>query len=215
MDNSAGFTLWLTGMSGAGKTTIASYLVGRLRTFGRRVEMLDGEEIKDVFSKGLGFSKEDRNTTVRRIAYVAKLLSRNGVVAIAAALSPYRDARDQSRREIGRFVEVFVDCPVEKLIERDQKGLYKKALAGELPNFTGITDPYEPPPQPEVAVRTDLESVEQGAQRILQACVNLGYLAPAEVKAMTGKAVRREAIKKGRQLARHGLSRRAAGARAR
>ncbi len=200
MDNT-GFTIWMTGMSGSGKSTLANYLAARLRGFGRKVELLDGDEIREVLSKGLGFSKEDRNTNIRRIAYVAKLLSRNGVVAITAAISPYREAREAARRDIGRFVEVFVDCPVEKLIERDTKGLYKKALAGELPNFTGITDPYEPPTAPEVVARTDQETVEESAQNILQACVNLGYLTPAEVKAMTGKKVRREATKKGRKRA--------------
>jgi adenylylsulfate kinase len=200
MDNS-GFTIWMTGMSGAGKSTLANYLAARLRSFGRKVELLDGDEIREVLSKGLGYSKEDRNTNIRRIAYVAKLLSRNGVVAITAAISPYREAREQARRDIGRFVEIFVDCPVEKLIERDTKGLYKKALAGELPNFTGITDPYEPPAAPEIVARTDQESVDDSAQKILQVCVNLGYLSVAEVKAMTGKKVKREPAKKGRRRA--------------
>src|SRR5689334_13746196 len=138
-----GFTLWFTGMSGAGKSTLANLVADELRGRGHRVEVLDGDEVRTNLSKGLGFSKEDRDTNIRRIGYVARLLARNGVVAISAAISPYRDVRDEIRKQHERFYEVYVKCPLEKLVERDVKGLYKKALAGELPHFTGVSDPYE------------------------------------------------------------------------
>ncbi|HUB09103.1 MAG TPA: adenylyl-sulfate kinase [Myxococcales bacterium] len=191
----AGFTLWFTGMHGAGKSTLAGWLGQRLARVGRRVEVLDGAELeKAKLSSALEGTKDSRNDEVRRLGYVTRLLTRNGVIAIAAQVSPYREPRDTLRREIGRFVEVFVDCPVETLIERDQKGLYKKALAGELPNFTGITEPYEPPANPEITVETQQESVEQSAQKILQALLDLGYLSPAEVTAIVGQRARRRPV---------------------
>ncbi len=140
-----GFTLWFTGMSGAGKSTISRTLELRLRERGAKVEVLDGDVVRTHLSKGLGFSKEDRDENIRRIGFVCELLSRNGVIAIAAAISPYRAVREEVRARIPNFVEVFVECPIEVLAERDVKGLYKSALAGEIPHFTGITDPYEPP----------------------------------------------------------------------
>src|SRR5688572_14477152 len=144
-----GFTLWLTGLSGAGKTTLAALLATELGARGVNVEVLDGDEVRTNLSKGLGFSKEDRDTNIRRIGYVCRLLSRNGVAAISAAISPYRDVRDEVRRSIqndgAEFVEVFVTCPLFVLAERDVKGLYKKALAGEIASFTGVSDPYEEP----------------------------------------------------------------------
>ncbi len=162
-----GFTLWYTGLSGAGKTTLAERIVAILRNRGMKVELLDGDLVRLNLSKGLGFSKEDRDTNIRRIGFVCKLLSRNGVVAVASAISPYRDVRDSVRQDIGRFVEVFVKCPLEVLIERDVKGLYKKALAGEIANFTGVSDPYEEPLNPEIVVDSSLETVEQSVARIL------------------------------------------------
>ncbi len=153
-------------MSGAGKRTISEILVRRLGEAGARVELLDGDVVRTHLSKGLGFSKEDRDTNVRRIGFVCELLSRNGVIAIAAAISPYRDIRDEVRRQIPNFVEVHVQCPIEILAERDVKGLYKKALAGEIPHFTGVTDPYEEPMNPEVVVDSSVETPAASADRI-------------------------------------------------
>lgn len=162
-----GFTLWFTGLSGAGKTTLARLVETELSTRGHRVEVLDGDIIRTNLSKGLGFSKEDRDTNIRRIGFVCNLLTRNDVVAIAAAISPYREVRDELRRDIGAFVEVYVSCPIDVLAERDVKGLYKKALAGEIKNFTGVDDPYESPLAAEVIVETDTESPEESAARII------------------------------------------------
>ena len=171
-----GFTIWLTGMSGAGKSTISTILEERLRKAGARVELLDGDVVRTNLSKGLGFSKEDRDTNVRRIGFVCELLSRNGVVAIAAAISPYRRVREEVRARIRNFIEVHVDCPLEVLSARDVKGLYRKALAGEIPQFTGISDPYEPPLAPEVAVDTSREAPEESAARILATLERLGLV---------------------------------------
>ncbi len=178
----AGFTLWFTGLSGAGKSTLSRLVASRLRQAGRRVEILDGDEVRQNLSQGLGFSRADRETNLRRIGYVAKLLSRNGVVAIAAAISPYRDVREAVRAEIGRgFVEVYAKCPLAVCAARDVKGLYKKAMAGEVPAFTGVSDPYEEPLDPEITVETDRETVEEGAGLILRRLLELGYLRPEEV----------------------------------
>ena len=171
-----GFTLWFTGLSGAGKTTISQLVERALRERGLRVEVLDGDVVRTNLSKGLGFSKEDRDENIRRIGFVCQLLSRNGVAAIAAAISPYREVRDEVRARIGRFVEVYVECPLDTLVERDVKGLYKKALAGEIQNFTGVNDPYEPPLNPEVVARTDRESPEESAARVLGALEERGYI---------------------------------------
>ncbi|HEY6186251.1 MAG TPA: adenylyl-sulfate kinase [Pyrinomonadaceae bacterium] len=172
MTDNKGFTLWLTGLSGAGKTTLAERLVPELRARGVRLEVLDGDEVRTNLSKGLGFSKEDRDTNIRRIGYVSRLLARNGVGVVTAAISPYREVRDEVRRSIesdgAEFVEVFVKCPIEVLAERDVKGLYKKALAGEIKEFTGVSDPYEEPLKPEITVKTDFESVETSAGRIIR-----------------------------------------------
>jgi adenylyl-sulfate kinase len=161
-----GFTLWFTGLSGAGKTTLARLIERRLRDCGARVELLDGDLVRTRLSKGLGFSKEDRDENIRRIGFVCELLSRNGVIAIAAAISPYRSVRDEIRSRIPRFIEVHVNCPLEVLVQRDVKGLYKKALAGEISFFTGISDPYEPPLQPEMKIDSSLETAEESAARI-------------------------------------------------
>jgi adenylyl-sulfate kinase len=171
-----GFTIWFTGLSGAGKSTISAIIERQLRTAGRKVEVLDGDVVRTHLSKGLGFSKEDRDTNIRRIGWVCEVLTRNDVVAIAAAISPYRAVRDEVRERVGRFVEVFVDVPLEVAIERDVKGLYKKALAGEIRGFTGVDDPYEPPLDPEVVVRTAEETPDQSADRILSALRELRYL---------------------------------------
>jgi adenylyl-sulfate kinase len=161
-----GFTLWLTGMSGAGKSTISDELISRFRLAGAKVELLDGDIVRTNLSQGLGFSREDRDTNVRRIGFVADLLSRNGVIVLVAAISPYRSTREEVKSKIANFVEVHVDCPVEVLAHRDVKGLYKKALAGEVEQFTGISDPYEPPLNPAVVVRSDRETVIESADKI-------------------------------------------------
>ncbi len=173
-----GCTIWLTGLSGAGKSTIAERLERELRARGQRVEVLDGDVIRTHLSKGLGFSKADRDTNILRIGWVCEVLARNGVIAIAAAISPYREARDQVRQRIDQFVEVFVDCSLDTCIERDVKGLYCKALAGEITAFTGISDPYEPPLAPEVTVVTDKEPVEDSVARIIAYLEQVGVLEP-------------------------------------
>jgi adenylyl-sulfate kinase len=182
-----GFTLWLTGLSGAGKTTLAALLATELGARGVNVEVLDGDEVRTNLSKGLGFSKEDRDTNIRRIGYVCRLLSRNGVAAISAAISPYRDVRDEVRRSIqndgAEFVEVFVKCPLFVLAERDVKGLYKKALAGEIASFTGVSDPYEEPLSPAVVVQTDQETVEESVRIITRELEERGLIQRVETNA--------------------------------
>jgi adenylyl-sulfate kinase len=174
-----GFTLWFTGLPCSGKSTLARKVEEILLERGMKVEVLDGDEVRENLSKGLGFSKEDRDTNIRRIGYVCKLLSRNGVVAIAAAISPYKAVREEVRQSIPRFVEVYVKAPIDVLKERDVKGMYKKALAGEIKNFTGISDPYEPPDNPEVIVETDKESVEESVQKIVRTLELMGYIPTA------------------------------------
>jgi sulfate adenylyltransferase/3'-phosphoadenosine 5'-phosphosulfate synthase len=169
-------TVWLTGLSGAGKSTIARRLVDDLRLGGQGVEILDGDMIRANLSKGLGFSKEDRDTNIRRIGFVANLLTRNGVIAVIAAISPYRAVRDELRAMIGDFIEVHVDCPLDVLVQRDVKGLYAKAIAGEISGFTGVSDPYEAPSAPEVALDTSAQSVNECVASILNALVSRGYL---------------------------------------
>jgi adenylyl-sulfate kinase len=175
-----GFTLWLTGLSGAGKSTIAGAVAERLRADGAAVEVLDGDEVREHLSKGLTFSREDRDTNVRRIAYVAKLLCRNGVAVITAAISPYRSTRDEARREIGDgFVEVYVNASLETCMRRDVKGLYEKAVAGAITAFTGVSDPYEPPVTPDVEVNTERESIEESVERVLDTLRRRGFLRAA------------------------------------
>lgn len=161
-----GFTLWLTGMSGAGKSTISEELMSRWRRAGAKIELLDGDIVRTNLSQGLGFSREDRDTNVRRIGFVAELLSRNGVIVVVAAISPWRGTREEVKSKIANFIEVHVDCPVEVLSARDVKGLYKKAMAGQVEQFTGISDPYEPPLNPDVTVHSDRETVIESADKI-------------------------------------------------
>ncbi len=175
-----GYTLWFTGLSGAGKSTIASIVEAELRRRGQKVEVLDGDAVRTHLSKGLGFSKEDRDTNIRRIGWVCEVLSRNGVAAVAAAISPYRDIRDEIRGKIENFVEVYVHAPIDVLAERDVKGLYKKALAGEIANFTGVSDPYEAPVNPEVTCYSDgRETPEESAARVLAYLEGRGLLPSA------------------------------------
>ena len=180
MKETQGFTLWMTGMSGAGKSTLTGRLAAILKERGCKVELLDGDEVRTHLSKGLTFSKEDRDINVRRIGYVARLLARNGVAAMTAAISPYRDVRDALRAEHAAdgvpFVEVYAEASVEALAARDVKGLYKKALAGEITHFTGISDPYEPPLNPEITVQTDRDTVEQSLKQIVEALEQRGLI---------------------------------------
>src|SRR3954453_2363234 len=168
MADDKGFTLWFTGLSGAGKTTISEIVERELRARGSRVEVLDGDVVRENLSKGLGFSKEDRDTNIRRIAFVADLLSRNGVPVITAAISPYAEIRNEARQLMGdRFVEVFVEASVGTCAERDVKGLYAKAFAGEIKEFTGVSDPYEAPGNPEIVCDTESETPEESAEKLL------------------------------------------------
>ncbi len=173
---SEGFTLWFTGLSGAGKSTLANLVAEELRRRSHRVEILDGDEVRTNLSKGLGFSKEDRDINIRRIGYVCNLLARNGVIAISAAISPYRAVRDEVRGHHQRFFEVFMRCSIEKLSERDVKGLYKKALAGEIKNFTGVSDPYEEPLNPELVLDSGAEKVEESLQKLLATLEAKNYI---------------------------------------
>lgn len=176
-----GFTLWFTGLSGAGKTTVSEIVEKELRRRLGNVEVLDGDIVRTNLSKGLGFSRADRDTNVLRIGFVAKLLTRNGVPVIVSAISPYKEARDQVRRDIGDdFIEVYVHCPLEVCAERDVKGLYKKAFAGEIGGFTGVSDPYEPPVAPELTLRTEEEEPEESARRVIATLEELGYLESVE-----------------------------------
>ena len=185
-----GFTIWFTGLSGAGKTTVSRLVEKELRARGYKVEVLDGDVVRENLSKGLGFSKEDRDTNIRRIGFVCELLTRNDVIAIAAAISPYRAIRDENRARVGgRFVEVYAKCPIDVLAERDVKGLYKKALRGEIKNFTGIDDPYEAPENPEVTIESDKETPEQSAAKLMAKLNELGYIrGKAKAKSKKPKA---------------------------
>jgi adenylyl-sulfate kinase len=179
---SKGFTLWFTGLSGAGKSTLAERVQEALLERGVKVEILDGDVVRQNLSKGLGFSQEDRDTNIRRIGFVCHLLTRNDVVAIAAAISPYRAIRDENRALIGRFVEVYCECDIPTLTARDPKGLYERALKGEIKNFTGVSDPYEPPLKPEVVVNTATEDIETSLNKILATLEALGYIPAGDGK---------------------------------
>ncbi len=191
-----GCTIWFTGLSGAGKSTITGELVPMLHARGCKVEVLDGDVVRTNLSKGLGFSKEDRDINIRRIGFVCHLLSRNGVIAIAAAISPYKHVRDENRALIKDFVEVYVSASLDTLVKRDVKGLYKKALAGEIKEFTGVSDPYEAPDNPEVTCYTEKETPKESAQKIVDKLEELGYLSASK----NGKDVtadeEEEAVKK-------------------
>ncbi|OGL42657.1 MAG: adenylyl-sulfate kinase [Candidatus Schekmanbacteria bacterium RBG_13_48_7] len=171
-----GFTVWFTGLSGSGKTTLSQRVEEALLERGLNVEVLDGDVVRLNLSKGLGFSKEDRDINIKRIGFVCNLLTRNGVAAIAAAISPYRSIRDENRNLIKRFVEIYVQCPLEICKQRDPKGLYAKAEAGKIANFTGVSDPYEEPLRPEVVVDTDKETIDQSVNKILRTLELLNYI---------------------------------------
>ena len=175
-NNHRGVTIWLTGLSGAGKTSIAIPLTEALLERGYKVERLDGDVVRKNLTRDLGFSKEDRDKNIERVTFVAKLLTRNNVIVPCAFISPYRAERARAREEIGEFIEVFVECPVEICAKRDVKGLYAKAYAGEIPNFTGVSDPYEPPENPEVAGHTAKETVEESVAKIIAYLEENGYI---------------------------------------
>jgi adenylyl-sulfate kinase len=183
-DHAGGCVVWLTGPPSAGKSTLAGRLGAELAAQGHRVEQLDGDELRARLCRDLGFSREDRDENVRRTAFLAKLLARHGVIVLVALVSPYRAAREAARAELPNFVEVYVRCAIDECIRRDVKGLYKRALAGEIPAFTGVSDPYEPPLDPEVVVETDRETIAESAARIGEALAARGYLAgrPSEVR---------------------------------
>lgn len=172
-----GVTVWLTGLPCSGKSTISTELAQALRASGRAVEVLDGDVVRTNLSQGLGFSREDRDINIRRIGFVAHLLSRNGVIVIVAAVSPYAQTRQQVRELIGDFIEVHVRCPVAECERRDVKGMYAQARAGKIQHFTGVDDPYEPPEQPEVTVHTDRETPAESAAQVLALLERLGYIA--------------------------------------
>lgn len=175
MSSDSGLTIWLTGLPCSGKSTLAKALAERLRGAGQPVEILDGDVVRHHLSHELGFSREDRDRHVRRVGFVANLLSRNGIVVIAALVSPYRAARNEVRAQIGRFVEVHVNCPTSACEVRDVKGMYRKARAGALPHFTGVDDPYEAPEHCEVTLRTDLQTVDESTAAVISVLQKLGY----------------------------------------
>ena len=177
-----GFTVWFTGLSGAGKTTIADAIEPLLRERGiTKLEKLDGDIVRTHLSKGLGFSKEDRDTNIRRIGWVAEVLTRNGVCVLASAISPYRDIRDEVRGHVGNFVEIYVKCSIPELTRRDVKGLYEKALKGEIENFTGVSDPYEEPLNAEVTVDSETEELQESVAKVMAKVEELGYVPAAAV----------------------------------
>lgn len=174
----SGVTVWFTGLSGAGKTTISQVVARRLKEAGCKLEVLDGDIVRTNLTKGLGFSKEDRDENIRRIGFVSQLLTRNGVIVLVSAISPYRDIREEVRGRIGDFVEVYVNAPLAECEKRDVKGLYKRARSGEIKGFTGIDDPYEAPENPEIECRTDLEELEESIEKVMGKLAELGYITP-------------------------------------
>jgi adenylylsulfate kinase len=184
--NHQGVTVWFTGLSGAGKSTIAERLLAVLRDQGVKSELLDGDVVRTNLSKGLGFSKEDRDTNIRRIGFVSDLLTRNGVVSLVSAISPYREVRDEVREQVGSFIEVHVHASLDELVKRDVKGLYEKALKGEIQNFTGVSDPYEEPLTPEVLVNTEVESIEESLSKVLAALEERGFAPKGTASELVG-----------------------------
>ena len=176
MKNQKGFTAWFTGLPCCGKTTVADKVAKILKDKGYKVERLDGDIVREGLTSDLGFSKEDRNENIKRVTFVAKLLTRNGVAVLATFVSPYKERRNKSRKEIGNFVEIYVKCPIELCKKRDVKGMYKKALAGEIKDFTGVDDPYEEPDNPELILDTDAESVDESVEKVLKKLDELGYI---------------------------------------
>jgi len=171
-----GFTAWFTGLPCCGKTTVADKVAEILKSKGYKVERLDGDIVREYLTSGLGFSKKDRDENIKRASFVAKLLTRNGVAVLATFVSPYKERRNKSRKEIGAFVEIYVKCPVEICMKRDVKGMYKKALAGKIKNFTGVDDPYEAPENPELIIETDKETVDESVDKVLKKLEELGYV---------------------------------------
>ncbi|MBD1931261.1 MULTISPECIES: adenylyl-sulfate kinase [Cyanophyceae] len=184
-----GVTVWFTGLSGAGKTTISKAVAQALQARGYKVEILDGDIVRENLTKDLGFSKQDRDENIRRIGFVSQLLTRNGVIVITSAISPYREIREEVRSRIGDFVEVYVNAPLETCEQRDVKGLYKKARAGEIKQFTGIDDPYEPPLNPEVECCTNAESIAQSMEKVILKLEEMGYVKPLGIFSNNGKLV--------------------------
>ena len=174
--NQKGFTLWFTGLPCSGKSTIADSVAEELRQRGLKAERLDADIIRKHLWKELGYSKEDRDENIRRVTFLAKLLTRNGIAVLTSFISPYRQLRDYARREIGDFVEIYVKCPVEVCMQRDTRGMYKKALAGEIPNFTGVSDPYEEPLNPELIIESDKESLAESVAKVIARIKELGYV---------------------------------------
>ena len=185
----SGFTIWFTGLSGSGKSTLSEIIEQRLKERGRNIEVLDGDIVRTHLSKGLGFSREDRDTNIKRIAFVCGLLTRNGVICISAAIAPYREAREWARQEIGSFVEVYVKCPLSVCRERDVKGLYKLVDEGKIKNFTGVDDPYEEPEHADLVIETDKETIEESVARIFAKLEELGYLEADEAQDDDSKVV--------------------------
>jgi len=171
-----GFTLWFTGLPCSGKSAVADRVADILRSYNLKVECLDGDIVRKSLCRDLGFSKKDRDENIRRVTFVAKLLTRNGVAVLTSFISPYREIRDEARREIGDFIEVYVKCPLEVCMSRDIKGMYQKAIRGEIKEFTGISDPYEEPLNPELVLETDKESLEESASKVLDYLKKSGYI---------------------------------------
>lgn len=175
-DEQKGFTVWFTGLPCSGKSAVADRVAAMLKERSLKVERLDGDIVRQSLTRDLGFSREDRNENIRRVTFVAKLLTRNGVAVLTSFISPYREVRAYARKEIGNFVEAYVKCPVEVCMERDVKGMYEKAIKGEIKEFTGISDPYEEPLDPEILLETDKETMEESAAKVIQRLNDLGYI---------------------------------------
>ncbi len=176
MEKQKGFTAWFTGLPCCGKTTVADRIADILKNKGYRVERLEGDIVRKDLTSDLGFTKEDRDQNIKRVTFVAKLLTRNGIAVLATFVSPYQERRQKTRKEIGSFIEIYTKCPVKVCMQRDVKGMYKKALAGEIKNFTGVDDPYEEPLEPELVLNTDTETIEESVEKVLNKLEKLGYI---------------------------------------